>query len=399
MEPVIYQQGDAASMGPSYDKRWPLTVTKLSILAFKIAIIVILILAVVTPLTGGVQIKVPDLKDSSWSYDNGTLSLGTKVGVHNGGIFDINDFHMDFGLSDNQTAKLASGTTDHVTIRSGQTNNLDLNMAMDLNKMNGTALRSLVFNVTSIKMAVDVGAVYPLGWMSLNIGGNSTTDWQPLVQSYSVDVNNMSLSQGSGQYSLSVPYAVSVSDMISGASMDLKVTMRNSTGPMATTGQRIVLQPQTSGDLVLNLSIPAGQYLATHEEQLHFDVQAGFFNASVSKTYDRLWEPAISGLGIGRPTLSQFPQALTVPLHFNTSAPVTGRPMTVSTAMSVNSVVSGSSSTSLTAASSNNLNVQIPISATVLAGLQSAPASLALNVTLSSGGLTETQTVQYQWSP
>ncbi len=207
----------------------------------------------------------------------------------------------------------------------------------------------------------------------------------------------MSLSQGSGQYYVSIPYSVSVSKMISGASMDLKVTMRNSTGPMATTDQRIDLQPQTTGDLALNLSVPAAQYLMTHEEQLHFDVQAGFLNASVSKTYDRLWEPGISGLGVGRPTLSLFSQALIVPLHFNTTAPVTGRSMTVSTAMAINGVASGSSSTSVTAAASNDLNVQIPLSLSTFAGLESGPATLSFNVTMSSGGLTETQTVQYQW--
>ncbi len=150
-------------MGPSYDKRWQLKVTRLGILAFKVAIIVILLLAVITPLTGGVQINTPDLKDSAWSFDNGTLRLNTTVGVHNSGIFDINDFHMNVGLSDNQTPSLANFTTQHVDIRSGQTGDLDSRMAIDLNKMNGTALRSLVFNVTNLNMAVDVGAVYPLG--------------------------------------------------------------------------------------------------------------------------------------------------------------------------------------------------------------------------------------------
>ena len=386
-------------MGRFFETRWQLTVTRLGILAFKIAIIIILILAVITPVTGGVRVSVPDLKSGVWSFDNGTLRLGTTVSVYNGGIFDVNDFHINFGLSDNKTTNLANSTTDHVNIRSGQTNNLGLRMAIDLNRLNGTALRSFVFNVTNVKMAVDVGATYPLGWVSMNIGGNSTSNWQPLVQNYSVDVNNMSLAQSGGQYAISVPYTLSVSDMISGASMDLKVTMRNSTGPMATTDQMIVLQPQTKGVLVLNLSVPAAQYLLTHQEQLHFDVTAGFLNASVTRTYDHPWRPVIGGLVVGHPTLSQFLQALVVPLHFNTTAPVTGSQLTVSLAMTVNGAASGTSSTSLTAAASNNVNMQIPISLGTFTGLQSAPAALSFNVTMASGGLTETQKVQYQWSP
>ena len=110
----------------------------------------------------------------------------------------------------------------------------------------------------------------------MNVGGNHSYDWQPLVKDYGVDVNNMSLAQNGGQYALSVPYHLSVSDWIVGQSLDLKVTMGNSSATLATTDQHIILQQSTNGTMVLNVSGPAAQELISHPEQLHFGAQAGF---------------------------------------------------------------------------------------------------------------------------
>ena len=385
-------------MGKAVDTRWQLKVTRLGILAFKIAIVVILILALITPLTGGVKVNVPSLANSVWSFDNGTLNLKTTVGVYNGGIFDVNDFSIKLAVAD-ANSTLTSSSSDHVNIRSGQWSYLNMPMAIDLGKMNQTALRSFVFNATKVTMAVDVGATYPLGWVSFNIGGNSTSDWQPLVQSYSVDVNRTNLVQTGGQYSLSIPYNLSVSNMISGAPVDLKLTVRNDTGTLATTSQRVVLKPDTSGHLVLNLTAQAAQYLQSHEELLHFDAQVGFLNATATKTYDLDWRPPISGLGLGRPELSLSPLALLVPFHFNTSAPVTGRTITLASTMTVNGQVAGSGTVVQIAQATNSENMQIPVSTSTIAYLGANPATLGFTLNATAGGLTETQNIMYQWSP
>ncbi len=278
-------------MGSFIDMRWQLIVTRLGILAFKIAIVVILILAVVTPVTGGMKVNMPDLQDGVWTFENGTLELGTTVEVYNGGMFDVNDFYIDFGMTADNSTSLANAATDRMDIRSGQWNDLDLRMVIDMNRMNGTALRSLVFNVTQINMLLDVGATYPLGWVSVNIGGNSTIEWQPLVKNYNIDVNNINLAQSGGQRFLTIPYSLDVSDIISGAPMILNVTMRNASGIMSESTQQITLQPQTSGILNLYLSEPIAQYLATNSDLLYFDVQADFLSASVTKTYQYQWSP------------------------------------------------------------------------------------------------------------
>ena len=280
-------------MGRLAGTRWQLTVTRLGILAFKILIIVILILAAITPVTGGVRVNLPELRDSAWNFDNGTLKIGSTVDVYNGGVFDVNDFYIDFGMTDANSTSLGKFTTEHVNIRSGHWSNLPLNMTIDLNQMNGTALRSFVFNITNVNTAFNIGATYPLGWVSGILGSNSISEWQPLVKDYSVDLNNLRLGQSGGQYTLTVPYQVSVSTKISGAPMDLKVTMRNDSGVMATTDQQIILRPDTNGNLVLNLSAQTGQYLATHSDNLHFDVQAGFMSVSATRTVDHQWSPIL----------------------------------------------------------------------------------------------------------
>ncbi len=280
-------------MGSFSDTRWQLVLTRLGILAFKIAIIVILILAAVTPVTGGLKVNAPELANGVWSFENGTLKLGSSIGVYNGGIFDVNDFYVVFGLSDVNSTNLGNFTTVHRDIRSGQWSDLPLGMTIDLNQMNASALQSFVFNTTRVTMALDVGATYPLGWVSLNLGGSSNTEWEPLVSDYGVDLNNARLGTSGGHYALTIPYHVSVSNKISGAPMELKVTMSNSSGIMATTDQMIALQPQTNGVMVLNLDDQAGQYLATHSEPLRFQVQAGFMSVSANKTIDHQWSPIL----------------------------------------------------------------------------------------------------------
>ncbi len=399
IESIITDQDDAASMGRLFDTRWQLTVTRFGILAFKIVIVVILLLAVITPVTGGVKVNLPELNDSAWSYDNGTLRLGTTVSVYNGAMFDVNNFYINLGLNDANSTVLAHSNTNHTNIHAGQWSNLDMRIAIDLNDMNSTALRSLVFNASELDMTVDVGASYPLGWVTMNVGGNHSYDWQPLVKDYGVDVNNMSLAQNGGQYALSVPYHLSVSDWIVGQSLDLKVTMGNSSATLATTDQHIILQQSTNGTMVLNVSGPAAQELISHPEQLHFGAQAGFLNASVTKTYDYSWQPPISGLGIGQPYLFQSPRAMVVPFHFNTTALVTGRSLSLTATMTVNGAASGTGSNTIIAQANNNVNVQIPISTSTLTYLGANPATLAFTVTITSNGLAETQTIQYQWSP
>ena len=278
-------------MGRLVERRWQLTVIRLGILAFKIVIIVILILAAITPVTGGVRVNLPELKDSAWNFDNGTLKLGSMVEVYNGGVLDVNDFHIDFGMTDANSTILGNFTTNHTNVRSGHWSNLPLNMTIDLNKMNRTALRSFVFNSTSVNTALNISATYPLGWVSGNLGGNYIFEWQPLVKDYGVDLKNLKLNQSGGQYALTVPFHVSVSTKISGAPMDLKVTMRNDSGGLAMTDQHVILKPDLNGNLVLNLSNQTGQYLATHSDHLHFDVQAGFMSVSATKTVNYQWSP------------------------------------------------------------------------------------------------------------
>jgi hypothetical protein len=277
-------------MGIFSDTRWQLTLTRLGILAFKIAIIVILILAVVTPLTGGVKVNAPELSNGVWTFDNGTLKLGSTVGVYNGGIFDVNDFYVVFGMTDSNSTSLGNFTTDHTNIRSGQWGNLPLHLTIDLNKMNESTLRSFVFNTTRVNTALEIGATYPLGWASGNLGGSSYSDWQPLITDYNVSLNSARLNNNGGQYTLTIPYHVNVSSKITGAPLDLKVTMSNDSGVMAMTDQQIVLQPQTKGELALNISSQTAQYLATHSELLHFQVQTGFMSVSATKSIDYQWK-------------------------------------------------------------------------------------------------------------
>jgi hypothetical protein len=271
--------------------RWQLAVTRLGILAFKIAIIVILILAVVTPVTGGLKINMPEMQNDIWTFDNGTLRLGMKLDVYNGAMFDVNDFYVNFRMTDANMSQLVQSSSDHMNIRSGQWNNLDLRLAVDLESMNQTVLRSFVFNATQVQIIVDGGATYPLGWVALNVGGNSTYDWKPLVQDYGIDVNKATLSKNGAQYSLSVPYYINVSSTIIGQQIELKLTMRNDSGTIAMSDQMIVLQSNTKGNLALNISSQAAMELMAHQEQLHFDVQVGFMNVTTDKTVDYLWSP------------------------------------------------------------------------------------------------------------
>jgi hypothetical protein len=266
-------------------------VTRLGILAFKMAIIVILILAAVTPVSGGLKINMPEVQNDLWTFDNGTMRLGTKISVYNGAMFDVNDFYVNFKMTDANLSQLVQSSSDHMNIRSGQWNDLDLGLAVDLGNMNKTVLQSFVFNATQVNLIVDGGASYPLGWVALNVGGNSTYNWKPLVKDYGIDVNKATLAKKGAQYSLSVPYHIDVSSSIVGQHIELKVTMRNASGTMAMSDQLIVLQPDTTGNLALNIPNQVAQELMAHQEQLHFDVQVGFMNVSADKTVDYLWSP------------------------------------------------------------------------------------------------------------
>ena len=90
---------------------------------------------------------------------------------------------------------------------------------------------------------------------------------------------------------------------------------------------------------------------------------------------------------------------MVVPFHFNTTALVTGRSLSLTATMTVNGAASGTGSNTIIAQANNNVNVQIPISTSTLTYLGANPATLAFTVTITSNGLAETLDIQYQWSP
>lgn len=268
--------------------RWSLLGIRVSIILVNIAIAAIIVLSVLPLVSGGLRIDLPQGDLAKPTYEDDVVRFSVPVDIYNGGYFDITDFRMRFQVSDGDYL-IADQTSNPVNIVVGKTNRVNLDLEVDLGTVPTAELKKLVFERTMLKLEVGMGAGYCLGLVKGDVRTNQTMEWEPLISDFEVNTQGVQAQTNGTNVDLLIPYSFTASDMVTGNTVSLQATLRNSTTLLGSAAHTIVLQNSDQGVLRLTVSQEAALWLMSHPEDLTIGTDLTYQGASLHQDYQYHW--------------------------------------------------------------------------------------------------------------
>ena len=308
--------------------RWGLLSVRIGILIVSVITTMLLLLAVVPLAVGGLDIKFPQDQTTGWTYDNSTstVSFETPVQISNGGFFDIQEFSVGIRLTDHSGTLISESNSTPTDILAGRTSILNVRMALDLNGIEPSIMRELAFNQTSLNMSLTQSSYYMEHLVNIHIGANRTMDWTPLIDNLQFDLQGMQMQQNGSDYNVQVPYSFDAGDLMVGQQVNVRTILSDAPGVLGTGSDTISIAKHNAGGMKIGISQTAAQQLIMSSDNLSIDVIIDFMGAELRQTYTKQWDPLISNLLVGTPSISSGPpMSANVPFSFDSSIVLVGK--------------------------------------------------------------------------
>jgi len=361
----------------------------------------LLLLAVVPLVSGGLDIRFPENQTNNWSYDNLTnvVSFEAPVQINNGGFFDIEDFSIGIKLTDQNGTLISTTNSPPMDLLAGHTNFVHVRMALDLDHIEPSVLRELAFNHTKLNMSLSLAAYYMEHMVNIHIGTNSTMDWTPLIENMQVDVQGMHLQQNGTGYDVILPYSFDAGNMIVGQQVKVRTVLHNSSNIIGVGSESISIDRHNSGSMTMTISPAIARQLFMNPDNLTVDVAIDFQGAEFTQTYTRAWTPLISDLNIGSPGIYRNPSlSVNVPYAYNATSPIVGQVMQLEFVLSNSTGQISNGTDSSTVQYHNSGTISMPF--TVAQSSWFLKHSQLWTITLKATfmGITVEKSRPYQWT-
>lgn len=261
--------------------------TRLGILAFKVLVVLIVLLSIMPLLMGDISMELDTGEESNWSLEDGVVSMSTPLAVENNGFFDINDVTVDFVLRDQNGEVLVRSGSDGTDIPAGGRTELDLDIELDLTDIARDDLANMVFNGSQLQFEVGISAKYSWDLVRGSVTASSDMEWEPMVQYMDLMMEQaMPVYDGTGYY-MFIPYSFMISDMISGQPLLVRVTFEDALGNVGeyeTVVQTNQFQYETA---MVPISMETYDRLVSNPEHIAASLTLGLLD--VSKTINESW--------------------------------------------------------------------------------------------------------------
>jgi hypothetical protein len=312
--------------------RWGLLSVRIGILVVSIVTTILLLLAVVPLATGGLEIELPQDQTIGWTYDNSThtVSFDAPIQIHNGGYYDIQGFTVGTRLTDQNGILISESKGTPTDILAGRTNLVNVRMAVDLNSIQPSVMRELAFNHTTLNVSLSVASYYMESLVNIHIGANRSMDWSPLIDNMQFDLQRLQIEKNGSAYNMLVPYSFDASNILLRQQANVRTFLRDSSGVLGNGSDIISMAEHNDGVMGMGITDAAAQKLAMNHDNLTVDVVIDFQGAEFAQSYPIPWEPLISDLYAGSPSISHGPPiSAIVPFSFNASGMIAGKQMQV----------------------------------------------------------------------
>jgi hypothetical protein len=261
------------------------------IIAISLLIAVIIILSIVPLAIGGLDIQIPEDEEGTWNVEGDILTLTTPVKIYNGGFYNIEDFTISYKFVNENGDTVIQGQSEPVDIIAGRTTTLDVSFVIDLNSVDPSELKRIIFESGSYDFVVNIETFYMMKLLKLGIGINNTMEWEPMVSDFGIDVDEVHYEVTDSNLTVNLPYYVYAADMLTGKQMKINCTISNATSAIGSVEKIVTLTQPLNDVLEIVIDNDAAEWLRNHSELLSIAFTLEFKGASATETYEYLWVP------------------------------------------------------------------------------------------------------------
>ena len=261
--------------------RWgPLTL-RIGALAVELLVAAILVLSVLPLLSGGLDIDTSEGATAA-SLEDGVLTMAFPLEIYNGGYFDIEDVKVSISLDANGT--VLTSASDVMDIRAGVVNRLDPSFSFDLNDIEADRLDALLFESSPMILGVNVEGRYAWGLIGADVSYQRTVDWEPLVSSLALSLDEPTWENGTTM-SVLMHYGFDASSLLHGMEAGMVITVTGENGATGSASATLVLDQRNEG--AIRMTVPVSMAMP---QALVVDIglSVGGMEAHIERVYR--WE-------------------------------------------------------------------------------------------------------------
>jgi hypothetical protein len=259
----------------------------------------------IAPIVDGmVRVEMQDEDDIEWNVVDKTIFADTYVNIINGGKYDITDIGISIWIRENVSGYVVYRFNDTIPrVRTGTVYHEPINISVDLNTLPKEMKNRLIGNYTNFTVRGEIIAYSIEGMGEIKVHYHNIFEWEPLIKAMEVDTNSTRINYSSEELTISVPYHISTSSLLSGFA-NASITIYNGTvddeHTLSSLLTRIPLGEDHNGTLDFVIDKNDTYYLMTHSRTLPVfaEVTKNAFTFNYSTEYQ--WGAPFDNLHIGK---------------------------------------------------------------------------------------------------
>ena len=169
------------------------------------------ILNLLTIMTHGIEIEIPDENQFSWAIDPVEMKILIITGftVKNHGAYDIENIDISARIITQEGDELLSFQERGLAVSSGSIRDFDIILEISLNDIDLMNWLSLLYRDTTMSLIIDIDAEYMFGLIHVTVDETLDRDWIAPLSGYSPENDIMPWILGAfGYYSMGIDQAV-----------------------------------------------------------------------------------------------------------------------------------------------------------------------------------------------
>jgi len=258
-----------------------------------IIVIILAVLMVLPVVPKAVDIQPPPPDSWSSTITNDTVTLKNNLTARDNNLFPT-EVSLVIELFNDNGNVLAKFTANRTTIQPGGTAQIPVTLEINRTSIDSTKLRSVIFNGTNFKALLYFNSKSLLNFQ-VSAGINASISVGPLINRAEYDLNRSVLEQVGNNNTLSIPYTLNSSSILSDRNITINGTVSNDTQVLGTINDTIVLGQAVQGSLDFNLTNEAYTHLSTSPDHLILNVTVGIGDLTWNYQVERDWQPPSSG--------------------------------------------------------------------------------------------------------
>lgn len=234
--------------------KWPLVVTRLGIVAFKLMVAAIVVLSILPLLTGGIGLDLEGGDEGEMTLEDGVIRAEMPITVRNDGFFDINDLTVSFIFMNEEGDLLAESAGEPMDIPAGEETEVPIGIELDLYDLDQRVRSDLIFNGTEMMFDAKISAKYTLDMVQLSVEAASDMGWGPFISDLQVETwNAQTQEEGDDRYVV-VPFSFRADDVLDGLQTVAVTEYRDDEGYTSNATQVVQLSQQVHESAKIPLS-------------------------------------------------------------------------------------------------------------------------------------------------